>query len=173
MRIPWANPRAILDENCRCARAGVQECELPGFAMPPGNARFDRLSFAMPNGNIPRPGQVSTPLGVQVALSFGIQVQFNRAKRSQRRFKFPEGLVDAIDLFALEQKLFFINAASNFESFCMVRDGDILVSPLSRALGHLLDRAGAIAPIRMHLQIATQLGARQDWPKEAPGLSAA
>src|SRR6185436_247966 len=63
MRIPWASPRAILDENCRCARGGVQECELPGFAMPPGNARFDPPFFAMPSGNIPGPSLASTELG--------------------------------------------------------------------------------------------------------------
>jgi hypothetical protein len=55
---------------------------------------------------------------------------------------------------ALLLQPFLVETPCNFESFGVNGDGDISIASLYRGLSHRQDRAAAVTPYRMHLEIA-------------------
>ena len=82
-------------------------------------------------------------------------LKFNSIDRSTRKGFEPEAmaaLTCAISSACLSNWL--IDAAGNFESFGMVGDGNVFIAASNGGLRHFRDRCRAIAPKRVHLQIA-------------------
>ncbi|PYJ28973.1 MAG: hypothetical protein DMF24_10600 [Verrucomicrobia bacterium] len=65
-------------------------------------------------------------------------------------------LIGSSDLSALRPKGYFVNAACDFQSFGMISNGDVFVAPFDGGSCHCGDGPGAVAPARVHLQIAAQ-----------------
>lgn len=110
----------------------------------------------------------------QIELSRGTDVGFNTLQQAKPGTK---ATVDALDRDALLSGLGHRHATGDLEAVGMVRDRRILITARQTGVGDLLHGRHAIAPFRMHLEIAAILLQRRTIEvgigQNAPNLGAA
>lgn len=92
--------------------------------------------------------------GLHVAFTPRIEVQLYGTQLCQPVPTFAKLSVDLGNLISLSEQLLLVDAAGNFESFGVVRDGHVLIATLHCCRGHFCNRAFAITPGAVHLQVA-------------------
>ena len=95
---------------------------------------------------------------VHVAQAVGIEVQFDGADDTKLRAGGTQRIVDFADLLRLLLQLRLVDSSGNLQSLGVIGNGDVFVVSLGGGVGHLSNRARAVAPQRMHLQVALDPG---------------